>query len=129
MCQVQSVDGDVIDVKCLNSYDLEVNETVHVPGNAMDVYQPTEKDEMDIKQFVQKKQVDFLTVPSVRKPEEVQNVKEKLGVEGADIRIFAKIENLEGVENFESILAESDGIIINRKTLSIELPTEKVFIA
>tara|TARA_B110000285_G_C14957566_1_gene529983 strand:- start:4 stop:291 length:288 start_codon:yes stop_codon:yes gene_type:complete len=95
----------------------------------MDVYQPTEKDEMDIKQFVQKKQVDFLTVPSVRKPEEVQNVKEKLGVEGAHIRIFAKIENLEGVENFESILAECDGIIINRKTLSIELPTEKVFIA
>ena len=95
----------------------------------MDVYQPTEKDEIDIKQFVQKKQVDFLTVPSVRKPEEVQNVKEKLGVEGAHIRIFAKIENLEGVENFESILAESDGIIINRKTLSIELPTEKVFIA
>lgn len=60
----------------------------------MDVYQPTEKDEMDIKQFVQKNQVDFLTVPSVRKPEEVQNVKEKLGVEGAHIRIFAKIENL-----------------------------------
>jgi pyruvate kinase len=65
----------------------------------------------------------------VRKPEEVQNVKEKLGMEGAHIRIFSKIENHEGVENFESILAESDGIIINRKTLGIELPSEKVFIA
>ena len=65
----------------------------------------------------------------MRKPEEVQNVKEKLGMEGAHIRIFSKIENHEGVENFESILAESDGIIINRKTLGIELPSEKVFIA
>ena len=55
MCEVKSVDGDVIDVKCLNSYDLEGNQTVHIPGNAMDVYQPTEKDEIDIKQFVQKK--------------------------------------------------------------------------
>ena len=68
-------------------------------------------------------------MPCVRKPEEVQNVKEKLGMEGAHIRIFSKIENHEGVENFESILAESDGIIINRKTLGIELPSEKVFIA
>ena len=50
-------------------------------------------------------------------------------MEGAHIRIFSKIENHEGVENFESILAESDGIIINRKTLGIELPSEKVFIA
>jgi len=58
-------------------------------------------------------------------------VKEKLGIEGAHIRIFAKIENQEGVEkeNFEQILAESDGIIINRKTLGIELPPEKVFVA
>ena len=55
VCEVKSVDGDVIDVKCLNSYDLEGNQTVHIPGNAMDVYQPTEKDEIDIKQFVQKK--------------------------------------------------------------------------
>lgn len=67
----------------------------------MDVYQPTEKDEMDIKQFVHKRQVDFLTIPCVRKPEEVQNVKEKLGIEGAHIRIFSKIENREGVDNFE----------------------------
>lgn len=58
-------------------------------------------------------------------------MKEKLGIEGAHIRIFAKIENQEGVEkeNFEQILAESDGIIINRKTLGIELPPEKVFVA
>ena len=55
VCEVKSVDGDVIDVTCLNSYDLKGNSTVHIPGNAIDVYQPTEKDELDIKQFIHKR--------------------------------------------------------------------------
>jgi pyruvate kinase len=74
-------------------------------------------------------QVDFLSIPCVRKPEEIQNIKEKLGIEGSHIKIFAKIENHEGIENFDQILQECDGIIINRKTIGIELPSEKVFIA
>lgn len=45
------------------------------------------------------------------------------------IKVFAKIENQEGIENFDQILQEADGIIINRKTIGIELPSEKVFIA
>lgn len=51
-CVVKSVDGDVIEVKCQNSWDLEENSTVHLPGVALDLYQPTEKDEEDIQNFI-----------------------------------------------------------------------------
>lgn len=48
-CEVKSISGDIIDVKCLNSYDLKENSTVNLPGIQLDIYQPTEKDEMDLK--------------------------------------------------------------------------------
>ena len=71
VCEVKSVNGDIIEVKCLNSYDLPENSTVHLPSVALDIYQPTEKDEIDIKKFVLENQVDFVSIPCVRKPEEI----------------------------------------------------------
>lgn len=68
-------------------------------------------------------------MPFVRKPEEIQKVREVLGIEGAHIKILAKIENHEGLENFEQILQISDGVIVMRKQLSLELHVEKVFLA
>jgi pyruvate kinase len=130
-CQVKSVNGDIIEVTCLNSYDLKECSTVNLPGIALDIYQPTEKDEMDLKNFVLKfdSQVDFISIPCVRKPEEIQNIKEKLGIQGSHIKILARIENHEGIENYDQILQEADGVIICRKMIGIELPSEKVFIA
>jgi pyruvate kinase len=102
---------------------------VHLPGVALDLYQPTEKDEVDIKTLILENQIDFVGIPCVKKPEEIQNVREKLGIEGAHIKLIARIENNEGLENFDAILQECDGINICRKTLGIDLPAEKVFVA
>lgn len=128
-CKVVSIEGDVIEVKCQNSWDLEESSTVHLPGVALDLYQPTEKDEVDIKTLILENQIDFVGIPCVKKPEEIQNVREKLGIEGAHIKLIARIENNEGLENFDAILQECDGINICRKTLGIDLPAEKVFVA
>ena len=123
------IEGDVIEVKCLNSWDLEEHSQVHLPGVALDLFQPTEKDEQDIKLAIEN-QADFICISCVRKPEDVINVREKLDrVDGHHIKIISKIENAEGLENFEAILQESDGINIVRKTLGIDIPAEKVFIA
>jgi pyruvate kinase len=101
-----------------------------LPGVNIDIFGPTEADEKDLKNFVLGGQrIDFISVPFVRKAEEIQKIREVLGVEGQHIKILAKIENLEGLENFESILQISDGIIIMRKILGLEIPVEKVFLA
>jgi pyruvate kinase len=117
-------------VKVLNSFDLHGHELIHLPGVNVDIFGPTEADEKDLKQFVLGGQrVDFISVPFVRKAEEIQKIREILGIEGAHIKILAKIENHEGLENFDSILQISDGVIIMRKILGLELPAEKVFLA
>ena len=101
-----------------------------MPGSNVDIYGPTENDEKDLKNFVLGGQrIDFVSVPFVRKAEEIQKIREILGIEGAHIKIFAKIENHDGLENFDSILQNSDGVIIMRKILGLELPPEKVFLA
>ena len=84
---------------------------------------------MDIKDFVLKYNVDFVSVSFVRKPEDVQKIREILGEEGAYIKVISKIENHEGLENYEEILSLSDGVMIMRKALSLEIPAEKIFVA
>lgn len=58
--------------------------------------------------------VDFISVSFVRKGEDIEYVRDLLCPRGEHIKIIAKIENLEGMENFEDILKHSDGIMVAR---------------
>lgn len=89
----------------------------------------TEKDEDDIVNFGLKEGVDMIAASFVRSAEDVEKIRDLLGPKGKNIRIISKIENEEGLENFEEILEESDGIMIARGDLGMEIPVEKVFIA
>ena len=72
----------------------------------------------------------MVAVSLVRSSENIDTVRELLARNNArDIQVIAKIENMEGLNNFEEILHEADGVMIARSPLSMELSAEKVFIA
>ena len=81
----------------------------------MDLPTFTEKDKDDIVDFGIKNRVEFIAASFVRKPEDVKNLRKLLADNGGpEIKIICKIENLEGVENFDGILELTDAVMVAR---------------
>jgi pyruvate kinase len=89
----------------------------------------TEKYIHDIQEWGVKNQVDFIAASFVRKPSDVHKIREVLGEGGKGIQIICKIENQEGMENYDAILEVTDCIMVARGDLGMEIPPEKVFLA
>jgi pyruvate kinase len=86
-------------------------------------------DENNIPEFAIKHMCDFIAASFTRKAGDVEIVRGFLQNHDSNMRIFAKIENHEGVNNFDEILTEADGIIICRNQLSMDFSAEKLYIA
>ena len=116
------------DVKCkiLNGGTLTDRKSVNVPGLVLNLPLLTKKDEEDII-FGIENGFDIIAVSFVRKPEDIlaiRNILEKHNA--AHIKLIAKIENHEGVQNFDKILEVVDGIMVARGDLGVEIPIYKV---
>lgn len=97
---------------------------VNLPKIKVDLPALTEKDISDIK-FGIEQGVDFIAASFVRKASDVLSIRELLG--DSNIKIISKIENEEGLQNFDEILEVSDGIMVARGDLGVEIPVEQVF--
>lgn len=104
---------------------------MNLPGAVLDVPVLTEQDATLISDFALKRNLDIVTATFARKEDDITAIRTLLDEkeQGKKVLIFAKIQNLEGLNNFEEILNVSDGIMLDRQALSMELSPEKVVIA
>lgn len=101
------------------------NKSVNVPGVVTHLPALSEKDKRFIR-FAADKDIDFIAHSFVRSKEDIQEVQRLLDEKNSLIKIIAKIENLEGVENINEILDHAYGIMVARGDLGIELPPERI---
>lgn len=123
---VKGITGN--EVKCVvnNSGELGENKGVNLPGVSVQLPALSEKDINDLK-FGCDQNVDFVAASFIRKADDVKAVRNVLDENGGQaIKIISKIENQEGLDNFDEILELSDGIMVARGDLGVEIPVEEV---
>jgi pyruvate kinase len=123
---ITSIVGEEINCKILNSGIVKNNKGVNVPGVKTKLPAINEKDYQDIL-FGIKNDIDFIAASFVRTVADIEVIRKILiENEGSQIRIIAKIENQEGIENIDEIIAVADGIMVARGDLGVEIPQEEV---
>jgi len=124
--EVTEIKGKDVVCKALNSGRLGSRKTVNVPGLKLNLPALSPKDIDDITKGV-KAGFDFIAASFVRRASDVQEIRALLDANGGeDVQIISKIESQEGIDNFEEILELSDGIMVARGDMGVEIPMEQV---
>lgn len=123
---VKEIKGKDVVCKVVNGGKLTNRKSINIPNSTINLPSITEKDISDIK-FGIEQGFDYIAASFVRKPEDVLNIKKVLDENGGShIKVIAKIENREGIDNFDKILEVADGIMVARGDLGVEIPMEEV---
>ena len=122
---VKTVSDGKIYSEVVNGGEISDRKGVNIPGVTTSVPYLSEQDEADIK-FGVENGFDFIAASFVRNAEDILQLRDLLSTleGGRDVRIISKIENADGVENVDEILRVSDGIMVARGDMGVEVPFE-----
>jgi len=123
---VLNVTEEDVECKVLNDGEIKDRKSVNLPGTKLDVPFISPTDEKDLA-FGIEHDADFFALSFTRSAADVSGVRDFLASKGrTDIRLIAKIENSEGVENIEEIIGASDGVMVARGDMGVEIPFEEL---
>lgn len=123
---VNNIEGTEIHTKAINYGEIKDRKGLNAPGIKISLPALTDKDISDIK-FGVENGIDFIAASFIRKPEDVLAIREVLEECGGEhVHIISKIESEEGVDNLDSIIEVSDGIMVARGDLGVEVSNERV---
>ncbi|MCD7948390.1 MAG: pyruvate kinase [Oscillospiraceae bacterium] len=106
--------------------ELSSNKSINIPDVPIPLPSLTERDKEDLR-FAAEQDFDFVAASFVRKPSDVKDIRDCLAEYGGEhIQIIAKIENREGVDNLIDIIEVSDGLMVARGDLGVEIPAHQV---
>ena len=127
LMELEVLTSDGTDVRCRVRFGglLKDRKGINLPGVAVSAPSLTEKDLEDLR-FCIEQEVDYLALSFVRRAADVLELKSLLKQSQSQIRVISKIEKPEAVDNFAEILAASDGIMVARGDLGVEIRPEKV---
>lgn len=124
--QVQSATAASITCTVLNGGVISANKGVNVPGAHLSMPFMSERDKQDIA-FACEMEADFIAASFTRRADDVLQIRQELEKNNNhSIRIIAKIENAEGVDNIDDILKVSDGIMVARGDMGVEIAMEEI---
>ena len=124
-CRVESVKGKEVICRVVYGGVLKNNKGINLPDSTVSASSLTRKDKDDVKLAMDLK-ADFVALSFVRNAKEIESLKQFMQRTNVEIPIIAKIEKPEAVENIDSIIKSSYGVMIARGDLGIELPAEEV---
>ena len=126
--RVEGSNGNEVQTRVIHGGSIKSRKGINLPDSNVSAPSLTEKDEEDL-YFGLEQDVDWIALSFVRKAEDIYSLRKIIESKGKDIKIIAKIEKPEALKNIDEIIEATDGLMVARGDLGVEIPMEEVPLA
>ena len=126
--RVEGADGQEVQTRVIHGGPIKSRKGINLPDSNVSAPSLTDKDEEDL-YFGLEQDVDWIALSFVRRAEDIHNLRKIIESKGKDIKIIAKIEKPEAIKNIDEIIEATDGLMVARGDLGVEIPMEEVPLA